>query len=128
MTQERFDFGRSDRIARAFRQVLRAVDDAVDAIGLDVAAGACDCAKSDLAKTLAGAEHRHLRVEWLMAIADASPDPFRTRIFDALLAWQGLSICVQKPLTPEEKNARYERMLVERFGPAGAELVREVNR
>lgn len=128
MSQESLNFGREDRVSRAYRRVLRAVSDAVDAIGLLVAAGACDCAKSDLLAALADREHRHLRVEWLMAICDASPPDFRARIIAALVDWQGLAVIPVRPLTAEEKLERLEARLVERLGSVGKQLVEELER
>jgi hypothetical protein len=128
MSQASLDFGRSDRIARAYRKVLRTVGDAVDAIGLLEAAGACDCSKSDLVAALADREHRHLRVEWLLAICDAAPPDFRARIIESLVAWQGLVVQPAKELTPEERLARLEQRVATELGPMGARIVEENRR
>jgi len=128
MTQQGLDFGRADRLSRAYRKVLNAVADAVAALGLDVAAGACDARRSELSDAISGRENRYLRVEWLMAITDKAPDPFKSAILTALVDWQGLSLLVPRPLTPAEKLARYERILCERLGQAGVEIIREVER
>ena len=128
MTQQGLDFGHGDGLSRAYRKVLRAVDDAVDAITLATAAAACDCRSSDLAKVLAGEENRYLRVEWIMAIGAVAPVFHRTRICEEFAAWLGFAVLPARPPTPEEKLARLERLCIERMGAAGAELVREVNR
>jgi hypothetical protein len=128
MSQASLDFGRGDRIARAYRRVLRVVGDAVDAIGLLEAAGACDCSKSDLVAALADREHRHLRVEWLMAICDTAPPDFRERIYEALLEWQGLRVEPAKPLTVEERLARLEQRVTTELGSAGKRIVEENRR
>jgi hypothetical protein len=128
MSQEALNFGRGDRVARAYSRVLRMVSDAVDAIGLIQAAGACDCAKSDLLAALADRDHRHLRVEWLMAICDAAPPDFRMRIVSSLLEWQGFTATPVKPLTAEEKLAKLEARLVARLGDLGKQLVEESGR
>lgn len=48
MSQEALDFGRDHRVSEGQRSVLRVLNDAVDAIGLLVAAGACGCRTQDL--------------------------------------------------------------------------------
>ena len=60
MGQEALDFGRDHRVTEAHRMVLRVLNDAVDAIGLLQAAGACGCRTSELSDAgfAAGAE-RH---------------------------------------------------------------------
>lgn len=128
MSQELMDFGRNDRVVRNYRRVLRCVSDAVDAIGLLQSAGACDCSKSDLVSALADREHRHLRVEWLLAICDAAPPDYRLRIVDALVAWQGLSVVPIKPMTPEERLARLEQRVATELGEAGRRVVEESRR
>ncbi len=123
--QGALDFGRSYRVEQAYSKLLRAIADAVDAVGLLQASGACDCSKSDLAAALSGREHRHLRVEWLMAICDVAPPDFKTRIIDALVAWQGLSVVPVRPLTAEERLARLEQRVAAELGAAGQKLVEE---
>lgn len=122
------DFGRDHRITEAYRGVMRAVNDAVDACGLGVAAGACGCRAQDLSDALAGRANRYMRIEWLIAVCDASMPDHRARILQALAAWQGLTVLHAKPMTAEEKLARLEQRVASRFGEAGAELVREVTR
>lgn len=128
MSQKSLDFGRGDRTTRAYSKLLRIVGDVVDAIGLIQAAGACDCAKSDLLAALADRDHRHLRVEWLMAIMDAATPESRQLIASALLEWQGFAVIPVKPLTPEEKLARLEQRLIAKLGDVGRQLVEEVGR
>lgn len=128
MTQGALDFGRDHRIAEAFRGVLRAVNDAVDAAGLGVAAGACGCRAQDLSDALTGRASRHLRVEWLLAICDVSLPDHRARIVRALVAWQGMSVASARPLTAEEKLARLEQRVAAELGEAGRRVVEENNR
>lgn len=107
---------------------MRACNDAVDAISLIVAAGACGTRTQDLSDALAGRSSRYLRIEWVLAIADVSPVDFKHRIALALVSWLGLKVEAQKPLKPEEKLARLEARVAARFGQAGLELVEETNR
>lgn len=126
--QEALDFGRSHRVAAAYRRLLRTVSDAVDSIGLLQAAGACDARRSELADAINGRDGRYLRVEWLMAIIDASPQDFRARIIDALVEWQGLTVLPVKQLTPEERLARLEQRVAAELGSAGQRIVEENRR
>ncbi len=120
--QAALDFGRGHRVAEAYRRLLRTLSDAVDAIGLIQAAGACDARKSELADALSGREARYVRIEWLLAIMDASPPDFRNKIADALMSWQGLTVKPQKQLTPEERAARLEQKL-RSLGPVGESMI-----
>lgn len=116
------------RVATAYRKLIRTVSDAVDAIGLLQAAGACDARKSELSDALHGRDGRYMRVEWLLALLDAAPPDFRARIYDALCAWQGVITAPAKAKTPEERLAEIEQRVATRFGSAGLELVEELRR
>ena len=126
--QEALDFGRAHRVSTAYRRLLRTVSDAVDAIGLLQAAGACDARKSELNDALQGRDGRYLRVEWLMALIDIAPPDFKARIYEALSLWQGIAMGPVKPKSAEERLAEYETKVAVRFGAAGAELVEEMRR
>lgn len=128
MTQEYLDFGRDSRVKDVRRRVLRAVSDAVDAMGLIVAAGACDARRSELADALAGREGRYLRIEWALAIADAAPPDFRRAILEAIAAPLGFTVVPARPRTAEEKLALVVERVTREFGAAGARLVEEVAR
>lgn len=128
MMQESLDFGRSHRVAAAYRKVLRALNDAVDAVGLLQAAGACDARKTELHDALADREGRYIRLEWLLAICDIAPADYRARIVTAFVEWQGLAVIPVKPLTAEEKLARLEQRLIAKLGAAGQEIVEENRR
>src|SRR5688572_29755911 len=92
MEQGSLDFGRDHRVSEAQRMLMRVISDAVDAMSLIVAAGACGCRTSELSDTLAGRAGRYMRIEWVFAIADASLPDFRHRIATALVAWMGMRI------------------------------------
>lgn len=128
MRQEPLDFGRGYRVDGATRRLLRALADAVDALGLSTAAGACDARRSELADALSGRDGRYVRIEWLLAICDVAPPDYRLRIIDALVSWQGLSVIPARPLTLEERLERLEQRVAHRFGEAGLELVEECKR
>lgn len=85
-SQAELDYGRKERVARRLRLSLRAVKDAVDSIGLNVAAAACGCTTSELCGAMKGRKHRPFRLEWLIAICDVAPPDFRAQILETLLA------------------------------------------
>jgi hypothetical protein len=125
MTQAPLDFGRDFRVSEALRNVMRALNDAVDACGLGVAAGACACRPQDLSDALATRANRYVRIDWVIAICDVSLSDHRTRILNALAEWQGLTVKGAKPLSPEERLARLEQRIASSFGAMGAQLVEE---
>lgn len=126
MSQGSLDFGRSDRVVRAADKLRRTLLDAVEAIGWVVAAGACDCAKSDLHHALHERNDRYVRIEWLMAIADAAPDA-RARILGAMADCWGFVCAAAKPLTAEDRLARLEQK-VATLGSVGAAWIEETKR
>jgi hypothetical protein len=128
MTQSALDYGSDFRVTEALRIVMRVVNDAVDAIGLHIAAGACGCRPPELADVLGGRSNRYLRVEWLLAIADISPVDFKVRIADALVNWMGMKATAARPLKPEERLAILEQRVAAKFGEAGLQLIEENRR
>jgi hypothetical protein len=127
MSQEALDFGRDHRVSESQRRVMRALNDAVDAVGLIVAAGACGCRTSELSDALSGRSNRYLRIEWVLAIQDVSSPDFQFRISQALVA-NGLEVKSERKLKPEERLALLEARIATRFGQAGLELVEESRR
>lgn len=122
------DFGRDHRVSEAQRHLLRTLNDAVDAIGLAVAAGACGTRVQDLSDALSGRSNRYVRIEWVLAILDVAPHDFRIRVATALIGWLGFAPTAARKLKPEEKLALLEQRLLAKFGPAGAELLEETRK
>lgn len=83
MSQQDIDFGRDHRVSEAQRDLMRVVNDAVDAVGLMIAAGACGCRTQDLSDALTGRSNRYMRIEWVLAIRDVAPLDFKQRIVQA---------------------------------------------
>lgn len=108
----------------AQRRLIRAVEDAVNAIGLVVAAGACDASKQVISDTLAGRESRHLRSEWVTAIARYAPEEMRRAIARALVEPLGYEVQPKKKLTAEEENRRLKAAL-KSLGPVGTQALRD---
>ncbi len=127
MSQEALDFGRDHRVTEWHRRILRVLNDAVDAIGLIIAAGACGCRTSELSDALSGRSNRYLRIEWVGAIRDASPADFKYRI-DSAFASPDHKVEPSRKLKPEERLAQLEARIALRFGQAGLELVEENKR
>lgn len=125
MNQDSLDFGRDYRVSEAQRAVMRSLNDAVDAISLIVAAGACGCRTQDLSDALCNRPNRYMRIEWVLAIADASPIDFKHRIVTTLSTWLGFRVEPVKPMRPEERLARLEQKIAAHFGAAGLALVEE---
>lgn len=120
------DFGRDHRVSEAHRHLLRALNDAVDAVGLAIAAGACGTRTQDLSDALSGRANRYVRIEWVLAILDVSTHDYRMTLGLALIGWIGLAPAPAKKLKPEEKLAIAKQRVIAKFGPAGAELVAEM--
>ncbi len=112
-------------MSEAQRAVMRVLNDAVDALGLMVAAGACGCRTQDLSDALAGRPGRYVRIDWLLALMDVADVALRTRMAAALVGWAGMGVTVAKPLTAAERLARLEARVLVRFGSAGADLLEE---
>jgi hypothetical protein len=123
MTTESLDFGMKDRVARASRSVRRAVEDAVAAIGLSTAAGACGADAPRLSDALAERNNRRLPMEWVVAIAHVAPVELRDAILEALLAPFNLRVCAGKPLSDAEYIALLEREIAEEHGASGARTI-----
>lgn len=122
------DFGRSDRLGRAARNVRRALEDAIAALGLSVAAGACDCTPAELSDAVSGRKGRRLPIEWVQAIALASAPSYRDPIVAALLEPLGLVAAAPRPLDGEAYSALLEARVREQLGPAGAGVVADARR
>lgn len=123
MQQVTFDFGREDRLERAERSLMEALTDAVSAIGLTRAAGACGARKQDLSDALNGREGRHIRISWAIRIADEAGGEHQRRILDAWNLAQGYRAEPDRPLSAEEELAQLKAEVATQFGVAGAELV-----
>ena len=111
------------------------VDDATDDIKMavrnaiqtlpgrkDEAAGYCRCRSGNLADALEGRDGRRLPIEWAIAIALRVGPAERDAIMQAIAKAAGYTVARVK--TDAEAYAELRLAVVERFGQAGAELVR----
>ncbi len=128
MSQEDLNFGRLYRLDEEYKTAFRATEDSIDQIGLIVAAGASGMESPDLNKTFAPNSGRHLRLRTVMAVGAVAGFDARRAIVTPIARLFGFDVQPQRPrLTPEERIARTERRIVERFGQAGLELLTELN-
>lgn len=128
MTTESLDFGTFHRCDLAHRELFRALEDAVQQVGLLTAAGACKCDSTDLRKALNGDAGRYFRTTWPARIAAIAPAETRERIARALVAGLGFDIAPIVQLSPEQRLARLELRVASELGPAGVRLVEECRR
>lgn len=118
MNQEPFDFGRLYRLEEEFKNSFRSTSDAVDSIGLGVAAGAAGMEPPDLNKTFRPNSDRHLRLRTVMAIgATASPD-HRRLILEPVARLFGFELQVERPMDDKEARLLAESAL-RSLGPIG---------
>lgn len=122
MPQGSLDFGRLYRVADAARALYRATNDAVDAVGIVPAAGACGIDRGDLRRSL-DRDGRRVAVEHALSIAAVAPFDMRQRIADAFVSPLGFALQVEAQMTPEEKALRLEGAL-RALGPLGEQAMR----
>lgn len=119
MTQGSFGFHADP--SRAYRDLVRAVEDAIAVIGLDVAAGAVGVGKSDLRAMLDGRNGRRLPTDVAAVIARRVDGSYRDHVLAAVRALFGI---VDAPESDRDYIHRLEGALL-RFGAVGeAELAR----
>ena len=124
MTPTSFDFGAADRASHEYKRLVRAVDDAVAVLTLDVAAGACGVSKSDLRAMLDGRNGRRLSTEIAAIVAErVGPGQYRDAILDAIRAMFNL----YQPEDGERYALRLEMALLG-FGEHGREELAKCRR
>jgi hypothetical protein len=127
MSQSELNFGRLYRLDEEYKAAFRATEDTVDQVGLIVAAGASGMESPDLNKTFAPNSGRHLRLRTTMAIGAVAGFDARRAIITPIARLFGFDVQPQKPrMTPEQRIARMEARVMERFGQAGVELLAEL--
>lgn len=118
------DFGPTERAANEYRRMVRAVDDAVAALGLEIAAGACGVPKADLRGMLDGRNGRRMSAEVAAVIAErVGPGSYRDAILDAVRSMFGL----HAPEKDGEYIHRLEGALL-KFGEPGGEVLARCRR
>lgn len=122
MSSLMLDFGAADGTARAYRDLVRATDDAVGVLGLEVAAGAVGVSKSDLRAMLDGRNGRRLPTDVAAVIARrVGAGVYRDRIIKAI---RELFDIADPPENDRDYVHRLEGAML-RFGALGeAELAK----
>lgn len=125
MSSLTLDFGAYDRTAREYRALVRAVDDAVAVLTLEVAAGAAGLSnKSDLRAMLDGRNGRRLPTDVAAVIAErVGAGIYRDSILNAVRAMFGL----HQPESDALYIHRVEGVLL-RFGEPGAAALAQARR
>lgn len=125
MSQEPLDFGRLYRVADGARSVYRAINDAVDSIGILPAAGACGIDRGDLRRAL-DRDGRKIAIEHALAIAAVADYDASRRIIEPIAETIGFSITDDLPrLTDRQRADRLEGAL-RALGPIGEQAMRSV--
>lgn len=124
MMAQSLDFGAGDRAAHDYRRMVRAVDDAVAVLGLEVAAGATGIAKADLRRMLDGRNGRRLPADVAAVVADrVGAGCYRDAILDAVRSLFGL----HRPESDADYAHRLEAALL-KFGEPGADMLARCRR
>jgi hypothetical protein len=117
---------RDARCDEWWQRVLVEIRRAVDVITIKELAHALDVAPSYVVDALKGTERKGVKAEWLPVILMMSPSPQRQALLEALSIPAGYVVQQRRQLTPEERLAALEQRVAQRFGVAGAELLKEV--
>lgn len=124
MSQEGLPFGRLWLVSDATRHVYRELNDAVDAVGILPAAGACGADRADLRRAL-DRDGRYMRIEWALSVAAIASVEVGRRIATALVAPLGLVTEDATPLTDRKaadlaeaklRELGGDRLVLETFG------------
>lgn len=104
MSQQGLNFGRLWRLEDEYKDAFRATNDALDQVGLLVAAGAAGLDAPTLNKTFEPNSTRHLRLRTVMAIGAVAGVDARRAIITPVARLYGFDLVAAKPPTPEEEN------------------------
>lgn len=122
MSQKELDFGRLYRLDAEFKSAYKATEEAIDAVGLIVAAGASGMESPDLSKTFTPNSGRHLRLRTAMGVGAVATADYRRAIVQPIARLFGFEIQVAKTKTPEERE-RERRDWMSKHSPALLELM-----
>lgn len=125
MSQSELNFGRLYRLDEEFKRAFKATEDAIDAVGLIVAAGASGMETPDLSKTFSPNSGRHLRLRTAMAVGSVATTDYRRAIITPIARLFGFDIQVAKPMDDKEARIRLEEAL-KQLGPVGEAKLAEV--
>lgn len=122
------DFGAPERRRQVAAAIRRAVNDAVDSIGLGCAAGACGCEPPELREAIDGKRGRRLPLEWAVAVCDVAGASFRLAIFAALLGPYDLEARPARPMDDAQYARHLEDIVRDQLGTTGSDVVQRARR
>lgn len=122
------DFGAPERRRHVAAAIRRAVNDAVDSVGLGCAAGACGCEPPELREALDGKRGRRLPLEWAIAVCDVAGASYRLAVFAAILGPYDLEPRPARPMTDAEYARHLEDMVRDQLGAVGGDVVARAKR
>ncbi len=123
MSQEPLDFGRVYRVEAEHKRVWRATEDAVDSIGLLVAAGAAGMDSPDLSKTFVPNSGRHLRMRTVMGVGAAAGPDARRAILEPIASLFGFAVEVERPKMTDKERADRAEAACKSLGPLGEQAL-----
>lgn len=121
--QAALDFGLGYRVDEEFKISMRALNDAYEAAGNIVVAGATGIDKSDLPKMFEPGSGRHLRYKAVFTIGTLASLELRRRALEPLARAWGLGICDDAPMDDREARLLAEAAL-RALGPIGEQALR----
>lgn len=127
MSQSGFDFGPLHRSSDGATRAYEAIKATVAYHGQETIATALGIDDSDLGRALKR-KGRGVWLEYAIAIGSVALPEVRMRLANALVDPLGCEAVPKRQLTPEEKLAKAERLLLEKLGDVGRDIVAEINR
>lgn len=122
-SQVEIDFGPRVRANALWLQALDLVRAIVARVTPKEVAFQLDTSSSNLADALNERDRKAFRAEALICLLLMADDDERQAVLEPIANALGFEVIKAKKLSPEQRLARLESDLLERFGPAGAELV-----
>jgi hypothetical protein len=121
--QPTLDFGLTYRVDEEFKSSMRALNDAYEAAGNLVVAGATGIDKSDLPKMFEPGSGRHLRYKAVFTIGTLASLELRRRALEPLAECWGLKVSVPEPMDDKDARVVLEAAL-RALGPVGEQALR----
>lgn len=106
-------------------RLRRHLGNAVDAMGLGVAAGACEAPKSDLRQAVDGSPGRYVRLDWIVPLLRLASSDDRLAFLADLLGAFDMEPVPKLRRSVERRLLDLESACVEKLGPTGRAIVDE---
>lgn len=122
--QAELDFGAVDRLERGRDELADALMEAVrDLGGMRRAAEAIGAREQDLNDAIRQREGRHIRIDWIWALAEKAGADAEEQIAQAVNRPMRRTSIPLEVITPEQELADLKRRVREEFGAAGERVV-----